>query len=214
MEPQLRSGWGTLLKPLAWQGALCHAPGAKTAFTRPDTLSPDWRPLPDPDEAAPRAVAAYLSAYGPASPEAFSAWLLRGAHRKTVVRKWFADAGLAVVDVEGRDLHLPADLVDDLAAAKPVRSVHLLGAFDQYILGPGTAAAEVLDPAHRARVSKAAGWIAPLLVHAGRVTGTWEATGDTLAVTPFPDAPTPPARALKTAVARLAAAMDRPLTLA
>ncbi|MFD6456367.1 DNA glycosylase AlkZ-like family protein, partial [Nocardia sp. NPDC060220] len=31
---QLRSGWGAVLKPLAWQGALCHGParGSKVTF--------------------------------------------------------------------------------------------------------------------------------------------------------------------------------------
>jgi hypothetical protein len=37
-------------------------------------------------------------------------------------------------------------------------------------------------------VSRAAGWIAPVVVHAGRVVGTWEAT-DGVRVSLFADAP-------------------------
>ena len=58
----LRSGWGTLLKPLAWQGDLCFGPnrGTRVTFTRPSSASPRWAGLPEPEEAAPRAMAAYL----------------------------------------------------------------------------------------------------------------------------------------------------------
>jgi hypothetical protein len=42
MEEKLRSGWGSMLKPIAWQGALCHGPsrGHRVTFTRPDTAWP------------------------------------------------------------------------------------------------------------------------------------------------------------------------------
>lgn len=35
----LRSGWGTLLKPLAWWGALCHGPSEGNRVTSPYTQS-------------------------------------------------------------------------------------------------------------------------------------------------------------------------------
>lgn len=87
MERALRSGWGALLKPPASQGALCYGPnrGKAVTFTSPASLIPNWQPPPEPDEAAPAAIASYLSAYGPATPEAFDAWLTRSGHRKTTV---------------------------------------------------------------------------------------------------------------------------------
>ncbi|GAA2691544.1 MULTISPECIES: winged helix DNA-binding domain-containing protein [Actinosynnema] len=193
LADQLRSSWGTLLKTLAWQGVLRHAPpeGNRVAFT-----APPWRGLPAPDEAAPRVITAYLGAYGPATPEAFDAWLLRGALRKPVLRGWFAALGdrLATVDVEGRTAHLLAEHVDELAATRPSTSVRLLGAFDQHVLGPGTADPALLAPEHRPLVSRAAGWISPVVVDGGRVTGTWAAEGGVLTVTPFPGhAPPDPA---------------------
>src|SRR5438046_1984249 len=56
----LRSGWGSLLKPLAWQGDLCFGPseGNRVTFTRPESASRYWAGLPEPDDAAPIAMAA------------------------------------------------------------------------------------------------------------------------------------------------------------
>jgi hypothetical protein len=54
LEEQLRSGWGAVLKPLAWQGYLCYGPNRANlvTFTRPDTWLPSWTGLPEPDRAA------------------------------------------------------------------------------------------------------------------------------------------------------------------
>ena len=74
LAESLRSGWGTLLKPIAWQGDLCHGPmrGRNVTFQHPSDASPDWPGLPAPEVAAPIAIAAYLRAYGPAPLDAFS----------------------------------------------------------------------------------------------------------------------------------------------
>ena len=63
---RLRSGWGTALKPLAWQGLLCHGPsqGNRVTFTSPASWAPGWRDYPDVDEAAQVPIPAYLGAYG------------------------------------------------------------------------------------------------------------------------------------------------------
>jgi len=59
---ELRSGWGTLLKPLAWQGDLCFGPsrGGRATFMRPEAASSRWAGVPDPEEAAPAAIVAYV----------------------------------------------------------------------------------------------------------------------------------------------------------
>jgi len=77
----LLSGWGTLLKPLAWQGDLCFGPsrGNRVTFMRPEVASSRWGGVVEVAAAAPRAVAAYLRAYGPATAQSFGNWLLRGA---------------------------------------------------------------------------------------------------------------------------------------
>ncbi len=106
----LASGWGTLLKPLAWQGDLCFGPqrGNRVTFTLPESASDRWSGLPDPDEAAPVAIATYLGAYGPATADAFGTWLAGGWFGKRTLRDWFEGLGdrLTEVDVEGeRCLH-------------------------------------------------------------------------------------------------------------
>ena len=198
LADRLGSGWGTLLKPLAWQGLIVNGDprGGRPTFTDPATRAGRPFSLPDPDAAARVLVPAYLDVYGPASPTAFDAWLLRGGTRRPTLRRWFAElvevgviAPVTVHDDPARDpgprdpgsrdpeqrYARTADL-DELATDPPPDDppVRLLPAFDQWVLGPGTAEATVLAPRHRARVSRAAGWIAPVVVHRGRVVGTWE----------------------------------------
>ena len=194
----LGSGWGAVLKPLAWQGLLCHGPpvGTRVTFTSPRVAVPGWPGLPDPDEAARTVVPAFLAAHGPATPAAVDAWLLRGATPKARLRRWFADlvadGTLTEVDVDGETRHArTADLddLDDLAAA-PAPGPRLLGPFDPYVLGAGTGDPDLVPPGHRKEVSRAAGWIAPVVLEAGRVVGTWSAEDDRLTVTPF-GAPVP-----------------------
>ncbi|WP_280401806.1 hypothetical protein [Nocardia carnea] len=50
---------------------------------------------------------------------------------------------------------------------------------------------ELLPKAHRARVSRTAGWIAPIVVVNGRIAGTWELEGEEVVVSMFDGAPLP-----------------------
>ncbi|GII92856.1 winged helix DNA-binding domain-containing protein [Sinosporangium siamense] len=193
LAEHLRSGWGSVLKPLAFQGLLCHGPsrangdstGGRVTFTRPDTFLPGWKGLPAPEEAAAVAVPAYLGAYGPAPIEAFDQWLLRGTLRKPALRSWVAALGdtLTPVEIEGRPALARTQDLDDLATATPSGSLRLLPAFDQSVLGPGTGDTELIPADRRSEISRAAGWISPVVLVDGRVCGTWEAKDDTLTVT-------------------------------
>jgi hypothetical protein len=217
IEEQLRSGWGAVLKPLAWSGVLCHGPaqGNRVTFTRPDTWLPGWGGIPEPEAAARVVIPAYLRAYGPATPETFDAWLSRGASRRKDLRGWFAALSdeLATVTVEGRDCLLLAEDVDDLAGVEPTGTVRLLPGFDQYVLGPGAGDTELVAAARRPLVSRTSGWISPVVVCAGRVTGTWELSGDTVAVTWFPEAGPVPADALSAEAERIAGFRGEQLTV-
>jgi len=200
LHAHLASGWGTVLKPLAWQGLLCNGPprDGRPTFTSPAGFLPGWPGLPDADVAAAAVIPAYLGAHGPANPDRFDQWLLRGATPKARLRRWFADlvegGVLAPVTVDGEELVIRAADRDDLADAAPVPGVRLLPGFDQWVLGPGTSRPEVVPPTHRARVSRAAGWIAPLVLDAGRTVGTWSVAGGEPVLDPFPDsAPVDPA---------------------
>jgi hypothetical protein len=220
LEEKLRSGWSSLLKPAAWQGYLCQGPpdGNRVTFARPDAW-PGWRGLPDPSDAARLVIPAYLRAFGPATMATFDAWLTRSLSRKPALRGWFAavDDLVTAVEVEGEPAYALAEDVDELVATIPTGTVRLLPAFDQYVLGPGTAAAEVVPPARRKEVSKAAGWISPVVVAGGRVVGVWVVTGDRIDVRLFGEvleSDPVPHDALDAEAARMAKLLDQQLTLA
>jgi hypothetical protein len=218
LAEELRSGWGTLLKPLAWQGDLCFGPSreGRVTFMRPEAASSHWAGIPDPDAAAPLAIVAYFSAYGPATIDAFGNWLTGGWFGKRQLRTWFAALGdrLAEIEVDGEPAHVLAQDLEELASARPTTAVRLLPGFDQYVLGPGTADGRVVPKARRAVVSKQSGWISPVVVAGGVVCGTWELDGDQVRVAWFREAGRLPRRALETEVARLSSILDRGLLAA
>ncbi|MEV4125752.1 crosslink repair DNA glycosylase YcaQ family protein [Nocardia sp. NPDC049707] len=201
MEESLRSGWGQVLKPLAWRGVLCHgAPqGNQITFTSPASQYPTWGTMPAPDEAAPVVISAYLGAYSPATAEVFDRWLSRGSTSKPRLRRWFADIGDKVteVDVEGRKALMLTEHVDELADIAAWKGLRLLGGFDQYILGPGTTDDVLIPARHRGLVSRAAGWISPIVVVNGRVVGVWQILDQEIVVTAFPGSARMPLKQLE-----------------
>jgi hypothetical protein len=218
LAEHLRSGWGAVLKPLAWQGLLCYGPGRdnRVTFTRPDTHLPGWSGLPDADAAAPLVVERYLGAYGPATTSSFDDWLLRGATPKTDLKRWFAELSgsgrLVTVSVEGRPLSANTQDAEEMAAARPDAAIRLLPAFDQYVLGPGTKDTHLLAPARRGAVSRAGGWIAPVVVRGGRVVGTWEVASGAVQVSIFSEEQPVDEEAIRTDAAHLNPGMPVELT--
>src|SRR5262245_20598927 len=216
LAEQLRSGWGTMLKPLAWQGELCFGPsrGTRVTFRRPADASPGWTGLPAPNVAAPIAVEAYFGAYGPATLEAFNQWMGGGWLRKRAIREMVDAHGggrLTKVDVEGRPAYVLSEHVDELAAAGSTEAVRLLPNFDAWILGPGSKDERVLSPERRTLVSRQAGRISPMVIARGVVSGTWKLDGDRIAIDWFSERGRPPRRAIGAEVERLAAIIGRRL---
>ena len=211
----LRSSWGTVLKPLAWQGDLCHGPsqGTRVTFMLPESASSSWSGLPDPEDAAPVAIRAYLGAYGPGTMDAFGNWLAGGYFGKRQLRAWFGELEpqLAEVDVEGERAFVLAEDLDELLSTAPTPTVRLLPGFDQYVLGPGTGDGHVVPAARRAAVSRQAGWISPVVVAGGAVSGTWEIDADQLRIAWFPEAGRQPRKALAGEVDRVAEILGREL---
>ena len=214
-EDLLRSSWGTLLKPLAWQGDLCFGPSrdGRVTFMRPEDAASLWGGVPDPEVAAPVAIAAYLGAYGPATIDAFGNWLTGGWFGKRQLRTSFVALGdrVAEIEVDEERAFVLAQDLDELASARATKAVRLLPGFDQYVLGPGTADHRVVPSARRAEVSRQAGWISPVVVAGGVVCGTWELDGDRLLLAWFTEAGELPRSALETEVARLSSILDRDL---
>jgi hypothetical protein len=212
---ELRSGWGTLLKPLAWQGALCFGPsqGNRVTFTLPEAASSAWRRLPTPEEAAPIAMSAYIRTYGPTTPDAFGNWLAGGYFGKRQLRAWFGalEDQLADVEIDGERMVVLAEDLAELTDTKPTGAVRLLPGFDQYVLGPGTADPHVVPASRRAAVSRQAGWISPVLVAGGVVCGTWEFDEGELRVAWFRESGRVPQTRLRAEVARIGDIVGREL---
>jgi len=181
----------------------------------PEAASSRWAGLPEAEEAAAIAVRAYLGVYGPASADAFGAWLSGGWFGKRKLRGMFAALGdeVAEVEVDGERAFILARDLDALASAKPTQTVRLLGGFDQWVLGPGTNDGHVTPAKRRGEVSKQSGWISPVVVAGGVVCGTWDRDGDVLSVTWFKEAGRMQRQALKDEVARLSAILDRDLRM-
>jgi hypothetical protein len=201
----------TMLKPLAWQGDMSLGPprDGRATFQRLDD-NPRWAGLPDLDEAGMRAVEAYFRAYGPATPNHLRYWLGEGlgAGRKRI-QSWIAAVGdrLAAVDVEGESTYVLREDLEELASTTPSTATRLLPAYDQWVLGPGTADAHVVPPARRTLVSRGAN----IAIVGGVVSGTWSLMDDEVHVAWFAEAAPPGPEALAEEVSRLATILDRPL---
>lgn len=168
----LKSGWGGMLKPVARRGLLCFGPsrGQSVTFVRPELWLDSWTEL-DPDEALVEVARRYLRAYGPATQVDFARWW--GAWPGVGKAAWAGLAGeLARVSIEGRRADiLEVDLTRlDKASAGPL--VRLLPAFDPYLMGHSSRD-HLFEAAYRARVSRTAGWISPVVLVDGRVVATW-----------------------------------------
>jgi hypothetical protein len=218
LADELKSGWGSLFKPLAYNGDICFGPqrGTRVTFARPEQLSPHWRPLMDADEAAPRALSAYLGAYAPATPTHLRNWLARGRISGRQLKHWFSELAdsLTKIDVDGDEMFIRTEDVDSLNRAKPAAIVRLLGGFEQWVLGPGTDDTHVIPAGRRGAVSRTSGWIAPIAVVGGVVSGTWSVAGDRIAIEWFAECGPPPMPALEIEVARLSELLDKRLSMA
>ena len=86
-------------------------------------------------------------------------------------------------------------------------TTRLLPAYDQWVLGPGTADAHVVPPARRQLVSRGAN----LVVVGGGVSGTWSRSDDELVVDWFTETERLDEDALTTEVDRFATIVGHPL---
>ena len=212
LKPVFDEGAGTLIKPLTWQGDMGFGPprDGQHTFQRLDT-NPRWRGIPDLDDAGPRAIAAYLRSYGPATLGHLGYWLVDGlsAGRRRV-ESWFAELSerLVAVDVDGTQAHVLREDLDDLVGSRPSEAVRFLPGHDQWVIGPGTKDIHVTPASRRDLMTRKAN---PVVV-GGVVCGTWARRGAGLAVT-WLDERRPPAAALEQQADRLAELLGTDLQL-
>jgi hypothetical protein len=214
-----KSGWGTILKPAAFTGRLCFGPsvGQRVRFTCPASwLNTAAAPV-DPKDAPGEITRRFLSAYSPATYHDLARWWSGGG--VLTARQWIASLGDEVTTVElgGAPAWMLAAHVRELRELPPRRSVRLLPAFDQYVIGASFHAERLLPGDLRSRVYRLQGWISPVLLVNGRMEGVWrhEIKGSRVEVIiePFVKTPTWVRRAAGEEAERLAAFLDCSLSL-
>lgn len=218
LGPILAGNPWSVMKAIAWHGDMAFGPprgsqgGRQQTFQRLDE-NPRWAGVPDLDEAGMRAIETYLRAYGPATLDHLDYWLAKGlsAGRRRI-EGWLARLGarLVEVDIDGQPSFLFRDDLDELAATRPSKAVRLLPAYDQWLLGAGTADARLVPPARRELVSRGANVVAV----GGVVTGVWTVGDDGIAIDWFADSGPPPKAALDHEIDRLAGILERSLRVA
>jgi len=173
---KLGQSWGTVLRPAAFTGRLCFAPsvGQRVRFTHPDTWVSPMPPAVDPQEAPAIIVRRFLTAYGPASYHDLARWW-GGGNSVTTARQWIDSLGAEVspVDLDGTPAWMLAADARKLRELPRTRSVRLLPAFDQYVVGASFHAEQLVPGDLRSRVYRPQGWISPVLLVDGRMLGTW-----------------------------------------
>lgn len=195
MGDKVRGSWGSVLKPAAFRGLLCFAPGEgnNVRFTRPDRWLSAWESL-DPQESLRTVFLRYIAAKGPLTEDALQHWW--AGTTAAQLRKLIQSLGGAVlpVSIEGTAAWIAAEHLAGVRAAAPTGVVRLVPAFDQYVLGADRVLPELLIPSDlRSRVYRPQAWISPVLLVDGRMVGVWkhERKGKTIDVDIEPFSPLP-----------------------
>jgi hypothetical protein len=207
---KLRESWGAYLKPAAFRGRLVFGPGEGqlVKFTRPDT----WLTLGAPPEDPLTDLALrWLAVQGPATREDFARWWGVKPPEGGRVLKALGDR-VEQVDVAGEPHWVRVADADDLRTAEPVRTTRLLPAFDQYVVAATRHATHFLDGGTPDRVYRPQGWLSPVLLVNGLMTGVWSAERKgrrtTVTVEPFRSLTAAERRAVLREVDRVAEAAE------
>ncbi|HEU4346506.1 MAG TPA: crosslink repair DNA glycosylase YcaQ family protein, partial [Actinoplanes sp.] len=187
LRAPLTQGFGAILKPLAFRGLLCSGPprGRNVTFVAPRAWLGPFD-LPSTDEAIDALALAYLGAYGPARPEEFARWF---DLPPPLAKKSFARLAPKLTEIPGLGL-TPSSI-----SAEVSDTVHLLPAFDPYVVG-STRQLDRVSTGPRSAVSRPQGWISPTLVVNGRIEGVWEPSPAGPRITAFGTVPARVRRAL------------------
>jgi len=169
----LRSAWGVLLRPAAYQGMLAFGEsiGPRVTFVRPDL-----RGLPvkrSTRDALLELFHRFLRSYGPATMGDFTHWWgsLEDGDR-SALRSKRARNDLEEVELDGRGGLMLKQDVEMASGLAPVHVVRLLPAFDCYAMFYSPRELFVSD-AYRGRIFRTAGWNYPVIIVDGAAAGTW-----------------------------------------
>jgi hypothetical protein len=212
-------GWSTILKPAAMTGRLCFGPsvGQRVRFTHPDTWVAKPEKKMDSQTATATVTRRFLAAYGPATHLDLARWW--GGCGIVTSRQWIAALGedLCAVELNGTQSWMLAADAREARKLRPQKSVRLIPAFDQYVIGPSPHAEHLLPGDLRSRVYRPQGWVSPVLLVNGLMHGVWrhEIKGSRIEVLiePFIKVPAWVRRAAGEEADRLAAFLGGNLTL-
>jgi hypothetical protein len=160
-----------ILGLLAQQGVLCQGPreGRQPTFALLHEWAPQARELPR-DQALAELAQRYFRSRGPATLQDFAGW---SGLTVTDARRGLqaVAAQLQKADLDGRDYWFAANQEQP----QPAAAVHLLPAFDEYLIAYKDRSA-MLEPALARRVIGINGLYSPAVVIDGRVAATWKRT--------------------------------------
>ena len=174
LEEVLRSGWGEMLKPAAYQGYLCFGPNQdrNVTFVRPDQWLSAWQEY-ETEEALTTLIRRYLAVYGPATSTDFAHWW--GMRSSRNVRAAFQRLGaeLMEVSIQGRSAWALASMSEQISSLPPPPAARLLPGFDAYTIAALPHVEYLLPGPLKAKISRISGWISPVVLIAGRIAGVW-----------------------------------------
>ena len=159
----------------------------------------------------------FLAAFGPATVHDLARWW--GGGGVATARQWIAALGeeVAAVAINGTQAWMLAQDIQEISKISPPRSVRLLPAFDQYVIGASRNAEQLMTGGARGLVYRPQGWISPVLLADGFMQGVWrhETKGNQVEVriTPFTKLPKWVRIGAEEEAERLAKFLDRRLTL-
>jgi hypothetical protein len=158
------------------RGVVCYGPsrGNEPTFVRADAWIPKWRDV-SREEAERILLRKYLKAFGPATATDFAMW--SGMTLTEAREIWRGEQShLAPVNVEGWAAEILREDLKTLSKAEIERPlVRLLPYFDTFLLGHKERD-HLMARKHRPNVYRPQGWIAPVVLVDGRVTGVWSHT--------------------------------------
>lgn len=169
----LRSAWGILLRPAAYQGVLAFGPsvGPRSTFFRPDRWIRSWKE-PTSREAFSKLFLNFVGCYGPVVTGDFAHWwgIPRSEERSILETNGGDLAEVQVGEDKGWMLRADAEEASSLISTRVVR---LLPSFDCYAMFYSPREAFVAR-AHRSKIFRqTAGWNSPAIVVDGLAAGIW-----------------------------------------
>ena len=169
----LRSAWGVLLRPAAYQGFLVFGEslGPRVSFVSPSGWISTWKE-PSTKNALLELFRRYLGGYGPVTVNDFGHWWGNlSDDEKSGLESLSAE--VEMVELDGfRGLMLKPD-AEEASSLEPTHGVNLLPSFDCYPMFYSPR--ELFIPrAHRSKIFRqTAGWNYPALVVDGFASGVW-----------------------------------------